>query len=50
MLDLPSSALFVGRVWCKGIGPSLVTLRNGRVIDITTRGRVQLAKIQHSVR
>lgn len=37
MLDLPSSALFLGRVWRKGIGPSLVMLRDGRVIDITTR-------------
>lgn len=37
MIDLPSSALLLGRVWRAGIGPSVVTLRAGRVIDITTR-------------
>jgi len=30
-----SSGLFLGRVWRAGIGPSVVTLRTGRVIDIT---------------
>lgn len=30
-----SSGLFLGRVWRAGIGPSVVTLRAGRVIDIT---------------
>lgn len=37
MLDLPQTGLFVGRVWRAGIGPSLVTLRGGRVVDITTK-------------
>lgn len=37
MIDLPASALLLGRVWRAGIGPSLVTLRAGRVLDITTR-------------
>jgi fumarylacetoacetate (FAA) hydrolase family protein len=37
MIDLPDSALLLGRVWRAGIGPSLVTLRAGRVLDITTR-------------
>jgi fumarylacetoacetate (FAA) hydrolase family protein len=33
----PESATLVGRVWRAGIGPSVVTLRGGRVIDITAR-------------
>jgi fumarylacetoacetate (FAA) hydrolase family protein len=37
MIHLPDSALLLGRVWRAGIGPSLVTLRAGRVLDITTR-------------
>lgn len=37
MIDLPQSGLFVGRVWRAGIGPALVTLRDGHVFDITTR-------------
>ena len=37
MINLPSDGTFVGRVWRSGIGPCLVTLRQGRVIDITTR-------------
>lgn len=28
---------FVGRVWREGVGPCVVTLRDGRVIDITSR-------------
>ena len=36
MIDLPPSGVFVGRVWRAGIGPAVVTLRHGRVIDITT--------------
>jgi len=31
------SACFVGRVWRAGIGPCLVVLRAGRIVDITTR-------------
>ncbi|PLL10785.1 fumarylacetoacetate hydrolase [Tabrizicola sp. TH137] len=37
MLNLPGSGVFVGRVWRRGIGPSVVTLRGDRVVDITTR-------------
>ncbi len=29
--------VFAGRVWRRGIGPCVVTLRRGRVIDITSR-------------
>ena len=35
-LTLPNG-LWLGRVWRADIGPSLVTLRSDRVIDITTR-------------
>ncbi len=37
MIDLPPDGLFVGRVWRAGLGPSVVTLRGGRVVDITSR-------------
>lgn len=37
MIDLPHDGLFVGRVWRAGLGPAVVTLRAGRVIDITSR-------------
>jgi fumarylacetoacetate (FAA) hydrolase family protein len=37
-LNLPKDGLFVGRVWRADLkGPSVVTLRDGRVIDITCR-------------
>ena len=36
-LGLPAEGLFVGRVWRAGVGPAVVTLRQGRVIDITTK-------------
>lgn len=36
MIGLPANGLFVGRVWREGIGPSLVTVRDGIVVDITT--------------
>jgi fumarylacetoacetate (FAA) hydrolase family protein len=35
MSALPKTATLVGRVWRAGIGPSVVTLRQGQVIDIT---------------
>ncbi|MFN3937533.1 MAG: fumarylacetoacetate hydrolase family protein [Gemmobacter sp.] len=35
--DLPSGGRFAGRVWLAGTGPCLVALRDGRVIDVTTR-------------
>ena len=28
---------FVGRAWREGVGPCVITLRGGRVIDITSR-------------
>lgn len=34
---IPEDGCFVGRVWRAGIGPALVTLRHGRVIDITSK-------------
>jgi len=37
MIPLPSHGLFVGRAWRAGIGPALVTLRDGRLFDITTK-------------
>ncbi|MBC2834292.1 fumarylacetoacetate hydrolase family protein [Paragemmobacter straminiformis] len=37
MVGLPEKGLFLGRVWRAGIGPSVVTLRAGRVVDITTK-------------
>ena len=37
MIDLHSSGLFLGRVWRAGIGPSVVAVRHGRVLDITTQ-------------
>jgi fumarylacetoacetate (FAA) hydrolase family protein len=37
MLNLPEEGLFVGRVWRRGIGPSVVVVRGGEVVDITTR-------------
>jgi fumarylacetoacetate (FAA) hydrolase family protein len=36
-LGLPAEGLFVGRVWRAGIGPCVVTVRQGRVVDITTK-------------
>ena len=37
MIDPLSSGLLLGRIWRAGIGPSVVTLRGARVLDITTR-------------
>lgn len=37
MIGVPENGLFLGRVWRAGIGPSVVTLRGGRVVDITTK-------------
>ncbi len=36
-LELDADGLWLGRVWRQGIGPAVVTLRAGRVIDITAR-------------
>ena len=37
MINLPANALLIGRVWRAGIGPCVVTLRGGQLIDITTK-------------
>ncbi|MEY4984322.1 MAG: hypothetical protein RIR62_2588 [Pseudomonadota bacterium] len=37
MIDVPQDGLFVGRIWRAGVGPCLVTLRDGILVDITTR-------------
>ena len=37
MVGLPEAGLFLGRVWRAGIGPAVVTVRAGRVVDITTK-------------
>ncbi len=34
--DLPGNGLFVGRVWRPGIGPALVVLRDGALVDVTS--------------
>ena len=36
-MDLDSSGIYVGRVWRDGVGPCVVTVRDGRVIDVTSR-------------
>ena len=35
-LDLPAEGLFVGRIWRRGVGPSIVTVRSGAVFDVTS--------------
>lgn len=37
MTQLPATGLFVTRLWRPGIGPALALLRDGDLIDITTR-------------
>ena len=34
--DLPGTGLFVGRIWRPGIGPALVVLRDGTLVDVTS--------------
>ena len=34
--QLPRAGLFVGRVWRPGIGPAVVVLRDGRLVDVTS--------------
>lgn len=36
MLNLPEEGTFVGRVWRRGIGPSVVMVRGETLVDITT--------------
>ena len=35
--DEETSGTWIGRVWRPGVGPSVVTLRDGNVVDITSR-------------
>ncbi|MDE0347652.1 MAG: fumarylacetoacetate hydrolase, partial [Boseongicola sp.] len=37
LTDEEKSGTWVGRVWRPGTGPSVVTLRDGNVVDITSR-------------
>ncbi len=39
------SGTVLGRVWRPGIGPAVVTLRGGRVVDITARGAATVSAI-----
>lgn len=39
------SGLALGRAWRPGIGPAVVTLRGGRVVDITARGAATVRDI-----
>jgi len=41
---LPSGTV-LGRVWRPGVGPAVVTLRGGRVVDITARGAATVRDI-----
>ncbi len=43
MSDLPSDGLYLGRLWRPGIGPSLMAVRDGRVIDVTSRDTPTMA-------
>lgn len=35
-MDLPEGGVFVGRVWRRGLGPALVTVRGETLVDITS--------------
>ena len=37
MIELPAGGRFVGRVWRAGLGPALVEVRDGMLVDVTTR-------------
>ncbi len=45
MIDLPPEGMFVGRVWRAAVGPSVVTVRGGRVIDITSRAHPTMSAL-----
>ncbi len=36
-IELPSGGSFVGRVWRPGLGPAVVAVREGELVDITSR-------------
>ena len=35
--DLPRDGLWLGRVWAEGVGPCVVTVRDGALVDVTSR-------------
>jgi len=43
-----ADGVFVGRAWRDGVGPVVITLRGGRVIDITARGSATVRDICES--
>jgi fumarylacetoacetate (FAA) hydrolase family protein len=45
MFALPETATLVGRIWRAAIGPSVVTLRKGQVIDITAKAAPTLRDV-----
>ena len=45
---LPAQGTFAGRVWRPGIGPCVVTIRDGRVLDITAKGLATLRDLLES--
>ncbi len=45
MIDLTPEGLYVGRAWRSGLGPSLITVRNDRVIDVTGRTAPTMAAL-----
>jgi len=46
MQELAADGLYLGRVWRSDVeGPALVVLRNGRVVDITTRAAPTMASL-----
>ncbi len=45
VMDMPREGTFVGRVWREGLGPCVVVLRDGEVVDITARGRATVSEL-----
>jgi fumarylacetoacetate (FAA) hydrolase family protein len=44
-MDLDAGGTWAGRVWRAGVGPCVVTLRGGRVVDITSRAAPTLCDV-----
>jgi fumarylacetoacetate (FAA) hydrolase family protein len=40
-----AGATLLGRVWRKGVGPSVVAIRSGEVVDITAKGRATVSEV-----
>jgi fumarylacetoacetate (FAA) hydrolase family protein len=47
--DAAPGGTFVGRAWRQGIGPCVITLRDGRVIDITSKATPTVRDLCESV-